>query len=65
MPKEMKKTLLIISAVLWVWPVSSDEAPLATLHTVFSTGANPYFDWQSLGLMYSYVRYSKWRFLPG
>ena len=54
MPKEMKKTLLIISAVLWAWPVSSDEAPLPTLHTVFSTECNPYFDWQSLGLMYSH-----------
>ncbi len=53
MTKE-KTAVFILGLVLCVWPVSSDEAPIPTLHTVFSTECNSYFDWQSLGLMYSH-----------
>ena len=31
---------------------ASDSAP--TMHTIFSTECNAYFDWQSLGLMHSH-----------
>ena len=30
------------------------QAPAATLHTVFTTECGQYFNWQTLGLMYSH-----------
>jgi len=46
--------VLFLGVILCGLHVSSDEPPVPTLHTVFSTECNSYFDWQSLGLMYSH-----------
>lgn len=36
--------------------VAQGQAPAETLHTVFTTECTPYFNWQSLGLLYSHRR---------
>ena len=55
----MRAAAQLLFLLLGGWAAGSaaqGQAPAETLHTVFTTECTPYFNWQSLGLLYSHRR---------
>jgi hypothetical protein len=49
----LTRQLVTSALALLLWPGPARASAL-TFHTIFSTECNAYFDWQSLGLLYSF-----------